>query len=141
MMKLREVPTRAATGAFILRSGWQKWKGDEETARGLHGFATGTYPFLGKLEPRRFMRLLAVSELTVGTLLLTPVVPTLVAGAALTGFSGGLLGLYARTPGMREPGTVWPTQDGVPLAKDSWMVGIGLGLIADAVASDRGCGG
>jgi hypothetical protein len=138
MMKLREVPTRAATGAFILHSGLQKWKGDEETAQGLHGFATGTYPFLSGLRPRRFMRLLAIGEITVGTLLLTPVVPTAVAGAALTAFSGGTLGLYVRTPGMREPGSVWPTQDGVPLAKDSWMVGIGLGMILDGLAPDCG---
>jgi hypothetical protein len=39
---------------------------------------------------------------------------------------------------MREPGSVWPTQDGVPLAKDSWMVGIGLGMILDGLAPDCG---
>jgi uncharacterized membrane protein YphA (DoxX/SURF4 family) len=137
MMKLREIPTRAATGAFILHSGLQKWKGDEEAAQGVHGFAAGTYPFLHKLQPRQFLRLLAIGEITVGTLLLTPVVPGAVAGAALTGFSGGLLGLYVRTPGMREPGSVWPTEAGTALAKDSWMVGIGLGLLLDAVES--GC--
>jgi uncharacterized membrane protein YphA (DoxX/SURF4 family) len=138
MMKLREVPPRAATGAFILHSGLQKWKGDEATAQMIHGFAAGAYPFLKKLQPRQFLRLLAAGEITLGALLLTPVVPGAVAGAALTGFSGGLLGLYARTPGMREPGSVWPTQEGTAIAKDSWMLGIGVGLVVDGIVS--GCG-
>ena len=38
------------------------------------------------------------------------VVPSAVAGAGLAAFSGGLLGLYARTPGMRKEGTPIPTQ-------------------------------
>ena len=57
--------------------------------------------------------------------------PTVVAGAGLTAFSGGLLGLYARTPGMRKEGTPLPTHEGTALAKDVWMAGIGLGLVLD----------
>ena len=138
-MRLREVPPRAATGAFILHSGLQKWNADEETAQGMQGLASGAYPFVKKLQARQFIRLLAVGEITVGSLLLAPVVPAAVAGAALTGFSGALVGLYARTPGMRRPGSVFPTQDGIPLAKDSWMLGVGLGLLLDAAT--RPCGG
>jgi uncharacterized membrane protein YphA (DoxX/SURF4 family) len=138
MMKLREAPPRAATGAFVLHSGLQKWKGDEATAEYFHTFASGAYPFLNKLTPTRFLRLLSCTEITVGTLLLVPVVPGAVAGAALAGFSGGLLGLYARTPGLREPGSVWPTLEGTAIAKDSWMFGIGLGLLADAWTSRCG---
>ncbi|MFC7573243.1 hypothetical protein ACFQX8_12965 [Klenkia terrae] len=59
--------------------------------------------------------------------------PTAIAGAALTGFAGGLLGLYLRTPGMTKPGkSVAPTQDGLPVSKDVWMLGIGLGLLTQA---------
>jgi hypothetical protein len=54
-----------------------------------------------------------------------------VAGAGLTAFSGGLLGLYARTPGMRKEGTPLPSPEGIALAKDVWMAGIGLGLVLD----------
>lgn len=133
-MKLREAPPRLATGTFVLHTGLQKWKGDEATAEMMHGLACGTYPVFKKLTPRQFLRLLSIGEITTGTLLLTPFVPTAVAGAALTGFSGALLGLYARTPGMRRPGSVFPTQEGTVLAKDSWMFGIGLGLLADAAA-------
>ena len=55
--------------------------------------------------------------------------PTALAGAALTGFSGGLLGLYLKTPGMRKPGSLAPTQDGLTIAKDVWLLGIGIGLL------------
>jgi hypothetical protein len=129
--KWRHVPQRVAAGAFILNSGIGKWSADEETAKQLHGFATGTYPFLAKLKPEDFVKLLAGTEIALGAALLLPFVPTVVAGAGLTAFSGGLLGLYARTPGMRKDGTPFPTQQGVPLAKDVWMAGIGLGLIID----------
>ncbi|MEW2178779.1 hypothetical protein AB0890_20920 [Streptomyces sp. NPDC005406] len=125
----RDFPPRIATGAFILNSGLGKLKADEATQQGLHGMACTAYPFLKKIEPGRFTRLLAWSEIAVGSSLLVPFVPTRLAGLALTGFSGGLVGLYLRVPGMREPGSVRPSQDGVPLAKDSWMFGIGLGFL------------
>jgi hypothetical protein len=52
-----------------------------------------------------------------------------VAGALLTGFSGGLLGLYIKIPGMRQEGSLRPTRQGIPLAKDSWLLGIGVSLL------------
>ncbi|MFF3782116.1 hypothetical protein [Streptomyces sp. NPDC001933] len=125
----RDVPPRLATGAFILNSGLGKLKADAETAEGLHGMACVAYPFLKKIEPERFTRLLAWSEIAVGGTLLAPFVPTRLAGLALTGFSGGLVGLYLRVPGLREPGSLRPTQNGIPMAKDFWMLGIGLGFL------------
>ncbi|MBB3674274.1 hypothetical protein [Modestobacter versicolor] len=129
-----EIAPRIATGAFILNSGLGKRAADEGTAAGLHGFAAGTYPFLKNVPPTTFAKALSTAEITIGSLLLTPFVPTAVAGAALTGFSGGLLGLYLRTPGMTKPGkSVAPTQDGLPIAKDVWMLGIGIGLLTQAL--------
>jgi hypothetical protein len=46
----------------------------------------------------------------------------------LTAFSGGLLGLYLKTPGMRKPGSLAPTQEGLAVSKDVWLLGIGIGL-------------
>jgi hypothetical protein len=135
-VKARHLPPRIAAGAFILNSGISKWSADDETAAQLHGFATGTYPFLGKLKPRDFARLLSATEIALGAALLVPVIPAAVAGAGLVAFSGGLLGLYARTPGMRKDGTPLPTQQGIPLAKDVWMMGIGLGLVIDDLSSE-----
>lgn len=126
---LSEIGPRLSAGAFILNSGLSKRGADEGTATGLHGFASGTYPFLKDMEPQQFVKVLSTAEIAVGAALLAPFVPTAVAGLALTGFSGGLLGLYLNTPGMRQPGSLKPTQEGMALAKDSWLVGIGVGLL------------
>jgi hypothetical protein len=130
-----EIAPRIVTGAFILNSGLGKRGADEGTAAGLHGFAAGTYPFLKKVPPTTFAKGLSTAEIGLGALLLTPFVPTAVAGAALTAFSGGLLGLYLRTPGMTKPGSVAPTQEGLPIAKDVWMLGIGIGLLTEGLRS------
>ena len=135
-VKAHHLPQRVATGAFILNSGIGKLRADEETAAQLQSFATGAYPVLARLKPADFVRLVAVSEITLGAALLLPVVPAAVAGAGLAAFSGGLLGLYARTPGMRKENSPFPTQQGTALAKDVWMTGIGLGLVIDDV-TDR----
>ena len=128
---LSEIGPRISAGAFILQSGLSKRTSDEATAAGMHGFASGTYPFLKDVDPKQFVQYLSAAEIGIGALLLAPFVPTAVAGLALTGFSGGLLGLYARTPGMRKQGTPFPTEQGTILAKDSWLMGIALGLIID----------
>ena len=136
-VKARHLPPRIATGAFILNSGIGKLSADETAAAQMHGFAAGTYPFLKKLKPKDFVRLLAATEIALGTALLIPVIPAAVAGAGLAAFSGGLLGLYVRTPGMRKQGTPLPTEQGTALAKDVWMAGIGLGLMIDDLTDDH----
>ncbi|WP_424531374.1 hypothetical protein ACOZ38_15525 [Sphaerisporangium viridialbum] len=130
-----QLPLRITTGAYILNSGFTKYDADEQTAAGVHGMAAGAYPFLRRLDPEKFTRALSVAEMTLGAVLLAPVVPSVVAGAALTGFAAGLVGLYLRTPGMRRPGSVRPTQEGVALAKDVWLVGIGLSLLIEECCS------
>jgi hypothetical protein len=126
---LSEIGPRISAGALILNSGLGKRGADEATAAGLHGFASGTYPFLKNVQPQQFAKALATGEIAVGAILLAPVVPTAVAGAVLTAFSGGLLGLYLRTPGMHKPGSLAPTQEGLAIAKDVWLLGIGIGLL------------
>jgi hypothetical protein len=131
--KARRLPGRLAAGAFILNAGLGKWSADEETAARLHGAAVGTYPFLAKVKPKDFARLLSIGEIALGSALLLPVVPAAVAGAGLAAFSGGLLGMYLRTPGMTREDGIRPSQQGTALAKDVWMLGIGLGLVVDAL--------
>jgi uncharacterized membrane protein YkgB len=125
------------TGLYFLNSGLSKAGADEATAAQLHGFATGTYPFLGRLDARRFTRLLFVAETAIGVALVVPVVPAGVAGAALTAFALATLGLYLRTPGLRKEGSLRPTQQGIAISKDIWMVGIGLSLVIDEIAERR----
>jgi uncharacterized membrane protein YphA (DoxX/SURF4 family) len=127
----RHLPSRVSTGGFILHSGLQKLHGTEEQAQAIHGMAAGAYPFLADVEPAKFLRALAVAEVGIGTALLTPFVPNRLAGAALTAFAGALVTLYLRTPMLHEPGSIWPTQDGIAVSKDVWMLGIGLGLLAE----------
>ena len=134
---LSEIPARVSAGAFILNSGLSKRGADEATATGMHGFASGTYPFLKSMPPEQFVKVLSTSEIVLGAALLTPFVPTVLAGAALTAFSGGLLGLYLKTPGMRKEGSLAPTQDGLALAKDAWLAGIGLSMMLRGLSGPR----
>jgi len=136
--RLSHIPLRLTAGAFILNAGLGKWKGDEQTAAGVHGMASGTYPFLSSIEPKTFLKLLAGSEIALGAALLMPVVPAALAGAGLVGFSAGLLGLYLRTPGMREG--LRPTQQGTAIAKDVWLLGIGAGLVLDDLTAANRAG-
>lgn len=129
----RNLPGRAATGLFLVHSGWQKWHGDEQTAAGIHGMASHAFPGFKDMKPTTFLKLLSVGELATGAALLTPFVPRLIAGAALSGFSGALLTMYWRTPALRQEGSIWPTPDGLAVSKDVWMFGIGSGLVLDAI--------
>jgi uncharacterized membrane protein YphA (DoxX/SURF4 family) len=128
----RFVPQRLATGAYILHSGLETWRGSPQQAEGVHGTAAGAHPFLADIPPATFLRALSVGEIAVGALLLLPFVPNRVAGTALTGFSGALLGMYLRTPALHRPASVWPSPQGIAVSKDVWMLGIGAGLVLDS---------
>ncbi|WP_406179659.1 hypothetical protein [Streptomyces sp. NBC_01006] len=129
----RQLPLRLTAGAFFLNSGLAKRGADEATAERLHQFAAGTYPFLGEQDAQKFVRVLSAGELAIAATLLVPLVPAAVAGVALTAFTVGTLGLYLRTPGMRQEGSLRPTEQGIALAKDVWLLGIGVSLIAEGV--------
>jgi hypothetical protein len=133
----RHIPVRLAAGAYILNSGLDKWSVDEEHAKGLHGMASGAFPFLGAVSPARFQRMLAAGEIALGATLLAPFVPTAVAGAALTAFSTGLVTLYLRTPFLRRPGSIRPSEAGIGVSKDIWLLGIGTSLLIDAAGTLR----
>ena len=136
-VKLAHLPARMAAGGFILNSGLSKRNADEETAASMHGMASNAYPFLKGLAPKQFVRLLSAGEIALGSALLLPVVPTALAGLGLAGFAGGLVGMYLRTPGVHKPGSPVPTEQGVPLAKDFWLFGIGVGFVIEALADRR----
>jgi hypothetical protein len=131
--KLRRAPLRIATGAYILNSGLEKFSADDDHAKGAHGMAAGAYPPLEKVDSTVFIRGLGTAETAVGAALLLPVVPAAVAGLGLVGLSAGLLGMYWRTPGLHQEGSPRPTQQGIPIAKDSWLFGIGTSLVLDAL--------
>ncbi len=135
--KAWHIPVRLATGAYILNSGLQKRSADEETAKGLHGFATTAYPEFQDTPPEKFLSMLSTGEIAVGALLVTPIVPTAVAGLALTTFAGLLGRLYLNAPGVREEGSLQPTQQGTALSKDVWLLAIGAALTVDGLTDRR----
>jgi uncharacterized membrane protein YphA (DoxX/SURF4 family) len=128
---VRQILLRAVTGSYVLNSGLGKVNAQDDQAKKLHTFAAGTYPFFEELEPQVFARVLGGFEIFVGGMLLTPLIRSRMAGALLATFASGLLGLYMNTPGMRREGSIRPTEEGMALAKDVWMLGIGAALMAE----------
>ncbi len=133
--KLWHLPLRVATGAFILNAGTGKRSADGQTAASLRDFAAVAFPFFKQVPADQFAKGLSSAEIALGAALLNPVVPPLLAGGALTAFSGGLLRMYWKSPAMHEEGSVRPTQQGTAIAKDVWMLGIGLSLVIDALGT------
>lgn len=125
-----ETPLRVAAGSFILNSGLSKRDLPREAAEGLHEFAsTADLPVVEDLPPRTFADTLSKVEVALGTALLTPIVPRRLAGLGLTAFALGLMRLYWKAPGVRQEGDVRPTEEGTGLAKDVWLLAIGLALV------------
>jgi hypothetical protein len=139
-MKPSHVPLRLATGAFILNSGLGKRQLPPDAAAGLQGMASLALPQASRMSPASFGKALSTAEIAVGAALLAPFVPPVLAGAALTAFSAGLLSVYLRAPGMREEGSIKPTQEGTAVAKDVWLLGVGLALLMDGVGEHRSKG-
>jgi hypothetical protein len=132
--KLWHVPVRLATGAIIVDQGLQKLGADEDTAKWLHGQAVHAFPQFADMDPKDFVQLLSAGEIALGAALLgIGFVPSGLAGLGLSAFAGSLTRLYLTAPGTRREGTVAPSQQGVGLAKDSWMLAIGVALVLDSV--------
>jgi uncharacterized membrane protein YkgB len=122
---------RLVTGAFILNSGIGKLHLDHGQAEGLKSMAVNAYPALEAMQADKFGKLLGLAEISVGAALLTPFIPSRMAGLALAGFSGSLLRMYFKTPALTEADGIRPSQDGTPVSKDVWMFGIAVALILD----------
>ena len=132
--KLWHVPVRLATGAIILDQGLLKLGADEDTVKWLHGQASQAFPQFADMDPKDFVQLLSTSEIALGIALLgIGFVPSSVAGLGLGIFGGSLTRLYLKSPGTRREGSIAPSQQGIGLAKDSWMLAIGTALVLDAL--------
>ncbi len=132
------IPLRLASGAFILQQGVAKQSADEGTAQWLQSRAALVNPKFAEMDPRTFALLLSTSEIALGTALLAiGFVPPLLAGAGLTAFGALLNTLYLRAEGTTKEGSIVPTQQGVPLAKDVWLTAIGSALVLDSIFAPR----
>jgi uncharacterized membrane protein YphA (DoxX/SURF4 family) len=120
---------RLVSGAFILNSGIGKLRMPAESAQGLQSMAANAIPQVEKVEPAVFAKALAVGEIAVGSALLTPFIPSRMAGLGLGAFAAGLVATYLKTPGLTESDGIRPTPNGVPMAKDLWLAGIAVALV------------
>jgi hypothetical protein len=132
-MRAWQIPLRLATGAYILNSGLEKRHLDTAAAEHLQGFAAGAYPVVKRMPPERFAKALSTAEIAIGAGILSPFVSSATAGLLLGGFSGSLLNLYWKTPGLHREGDPRPTPDGVPIAKDVWMAGGAFSLLIGSI--------
>jgi hypothetical protein len=132
------LPIRVIFGGFFLHVALSHRELDENGAKGLRSFAASGYPFLKKVPPLTYKWGMVTAESAVAASLLVPGVPAVVGGAALTGFGGGLMGVYARNPMLRRSKlSARPSDLGLSMAKDSWMVAAGLAVLADAFSAGR----
>jgi len=120
---------RGVTGAFITNTGVGKIGMPAEHSAGIQQAAASGIPALAKLPSDKFGSWLGWAETAIGATLLAPFVPNRVAGAALTAFSGGLLSMYFRNPENTEADGIRPSQEGMGLSKDVFMLAIGLSLL------------
>jgi hypothetical protein len=130
-MRLSHIPLRLTTGAFILNAGLGKRALDKEGAAGLQAMAARVVPPVNRVKPEIFGRMLSYSEIALGTALLTPFLPSRLVGLGLGIFSGSLLTMYLKTPGMTKADGIRPSPQGTALAKDVWMFGIAAALVLD----------
>jgi hypothetical protein len=136
--KAWQVPLRLVTGLYFLNSGLSKRDVPEERAKALTDFAGPAFRPVQEAEPRQFVAVLSAAEVTIGSALVAvPFVPPLLAGLALLGFSGALNRLYIKTPWAHEPGSLRPTEQGTPLAKDFWLTAIGAALVIGSLTPGR----
>lgn len=132
---LSSAALRILPGAFVLNSGISKIGMPAEASAGAQQFAASAVPALRKLPAAKFGTILGWAETGVGATLLAPFVPNVVAGAALTTFSAGLLALYFSDPDNRQDDGIRPSEQGTALAKDSWLLAIGVALLASSLDS------
>lgn len=127
---LASIALRAIPGAFILNSGIGKLQLPEEASEGLHQAATSGIPAIENLPAKDFSKYLGAAETGLGAALLAPFVSNKLAGAGLVAFGAGLLSMYFNNDENTEDDGIRPSHEGTALAKDSWLVAIGLGLLA-----------
>lgn len=133
MSALASIALRAIPGLFIANSGIGKIGMPAEMSAGIQGAAASGIPALNKVPSDKFGTYLGYAETALGAALLTPMVPNWVAGAGLTAFGSGMLTMYFKNPENTEEDGIRPSAEGISLAKDSWLVGIGLALLAEGM--------
>ncbi len=129
-MRLSNAILRGVSGAYLIQSGLGKKDLPVEAYEGLQGMAASGIPQFSEWDAKTFGQFLWLSEVGIGTLLVTPIVNKRLAGAALLTFSAGMLSMYFRNDEMTQDDGIRPSQEGTALSKDVWLGAIGAALIA-----------
>ena len=133
------LPVRLAAGAYILDQGLSKKDIPDEMVGWFKQEAVKAFPELfEEMDPKQFLGLLATCEIALGSALLAvPLVPPLFAGLGLTAFAFSLNRRYLNSPELRREGSLAPSMDGIPAAKDFWLLAMGLALVLDSLFAPR----
>jgi hypothetical protein len=131
-MRPANFPVRFAAGVMILSAGVGKLRRTENGVPDVHAVAATNYPFLEQMAPEQFTKVLGVTEMVLGGALLVPLVGDGVAGVGLSAFAAAMIGLFAKGQGEHHEGPA-PEHPGAALARDIWLLGIGLRLVADSL--------
>jgi uncharacterized membrane protein YkgB len=127
-----DLPIRLSNSAILIWQGVRHLQRPEQTGEYLLNAASHSVPALKDVfgeRPERFATALGACETGLGVWLLSGIWRR-AAGVALAGFSSATLSLLFTVPGMREEGSVWePSQQGMTLAKDLWMLGAAFALV------------
>jgi hypothetical protein len=131
-MRPANFPVRFAAGIMILSAGVGKLRPSENGTHDVHAVAATNYPFLEQLAPEQLTKVLGVAEMALGGALLVPVVGDGAAGVGLTAFAAAMIGLFAKGQAEQHDGPA-PEHRGAALARDLWLLGIGVRLVADSM--------
>ena len=129
MSKLSNLFLRGISGAYIANSGVGKIGMPAEASAGVQQYAATGVPFVKAIPAEKFGTVLGAAEVGLGALMLAPFVPNRIAGAGMTAFSAGLLSLYFANPENTHEDGIRPTEEGLSLSKDFFMLAIGGGLL------------
>ena len=129
-LRLPSAALRIPTGAYIFDAGLGKFQVDKEGAEGLRDMAADGIPQLGQIDAETFATGLASAETALGAALLCPLIPNRLVGLGLTAFGAGLLSMYFGGDQYTKEDGIRPSDAGKAIAKDSWLVGVGLALAA-----------
>lgn len=121
---------RVPLGLYILNSGLGKFGAGKEQSEGLQDMAATGIPALDEFNPETFTKTLAAGETALAAALLLPFVSNRLAGFGLATFGAGLLTMYFGNDEMTEDDGIRPSNAGLALSKDAWLVAIGAALMA-----------
>ncbi len=125
--RIANQPIRLVAGASMLNDGMEKLNADEMRASAVPEMAEEAGPGSEGMPTEPFVKVMSVAEVGIGAALVLPLLPDRLVGLFLTAFVGGKFLLRGQNDGIDQ---LRPTTTQPKPAKDAWLLGIGLTLLA-----------